>query len=99
MSSFYAITTELIEEWFTARNEAPRSRKQHTGLLSALFDHCWRRRYIAENPVDRLEKVHIDREVPNILTLGNAGRRCFGRDGGSLNAWHGSPWRGIIGVY
>lgn len=67
-----AIGEAQLTAWFQARNEAPRSQKQHTGLLSALFDHCWRKRYIPENPVDRLEKIHIDQEVPKVLTLRQA---------------------------
>lgn len=58
-----------IEAWFTARNETPRSKRGHVSLLSAFFAHCWRKRYIAENPVRRLEPVNIDRKTPAILTV------------------------------
>jgi len=63
-----------IEAWFSGRNEAPRSRKGHVSLLSTLFDHCWRRRYISENPVKRLDKVYMDRGIPRVLELGQCWR-------------------------
>lgn len=62
-----------ISDWFAKRKEAPRSKKQHMGLLSALFQHAWRRRYIAENPVDRMDKVRVDQGIPQTLTL----RQCW----------------------
>ncbi|MDB6017657.1 MAG: hypothetical protein JWR19_2146 [Pedosphaera sp.] len=58
-----------LNEWFKSRKEAPRSKRGHIGLLSALFAHCWRKRYVAENPVQRLETVRIDRSVPAVLTF------------------------------
>lgn len=57
-----------LNEWFDGRNESPRSKKGHKALLSILFAHCWRKRYISENPVRRMEKVEIRHEVPAVLT-------------------------------
>jgi site-specific recombinase XerD len=58
-----------LNQWFAGRNEAPRSQRGHVGLLSALFTHCWRKRYIHDNPVKRLDPVSIDRHPPAVLTL------------------------------
>ena len=62
------ITDKELREWFAARNEAPRSKRGHIGLLSTLFTHCWKRKYIAENPVRRLDTVKIERGIPKTLT-------------------------------
>lgn len=67
--SVSSIGEKELHDWFTARRETPRSKRGHVSLLSILFDHCWRRRYISENPVKRLDAVHIDRHSPCILTL------------------------------
>lgn len=64
-----SITPTVIEKWFAGRNEAPHSQRGHIGLLSSLFAHCWRKRYIAENPVKRLDPVTIVRKPPPMLTL------------------------------
>lgn len=61
-----------LAEWFAGRKEAPRSKNGHIGLLSALFAHCWRKRYILENPAKRLESAHVDRETPATLDI----RQC-----------------------
>ena len=63
-----------LAAWFAGRKEAPRSKKQHMGLLSALFNHCWRRRYITENPVLRMEKVRVDQGIPSVLTTRQVAR-------------------------
>jgi hypothetical protein len=63
-----AIGEQELNEWFDARQESPSTKKPHVSLLATLFDHCWRRRYIAENPVKRLEPVYVDRNSPVMLT-------------------------------
>lgn len=66
--SVSSITERELNDWFAARNESPRSRRQHIGLFSGLFDYCVRKRYISENPCKRLERVTIVRTVPPIFT-------------------------------
>lgn len=58
-----------LNEWFAGSKDAPRSRRGYMALLSTFFTHCWRRGYVAENPVKRMQPIHIDREVPKVLTL------------------------------
>ena len=58
-----------IEAWFSERKERPSSRAGNLGKLSALFDHCWRRGYIKENPCLRVEKPHVEVGVPEILSV------------------------------
>jgi hypothetical protein len=58
-----------LDAWFAARKESPRAKKGHISLLSLFFSHCWRKGYISENPVKRLDPVHLDRGTPAILTL------------------------------
>jgi len=58
-----------IEAWFSERKEPPSSRAGNLGKLSALFDHCWRRGYIKENPCLRVQKPHVEIGVPKILSV------------------------------
>jgi integrase len=58
-----------IEAWFSDRKEPPASRAGNVGKLSALFDHCWRRGYIKENPCLRVQKPQIEIGVPKILSV------------------------------
>ena len=58
-----------IEAWFTGRNESPSARIGNLGKLSALFDHCWRRGYIKENPCLRVEKPHVEVGVPKVFSV------------------------------
>jgi site-specific recombinase XerD len=58
-----------IEAWFAGRSESPSARAGNIGKLSALFDHCWRRGYINENPCLRVEKPHVEIGVPKILSV------------------------------
>lgn len=58
-----------LDAWFAARKESPRAKKGHISLLSLFFSHCWRKGYVSENPVKRLDPVHLDRGTPAILTL------------------------------
>ncbi len=63
-----------IEAWFAERRESPSSRAGNLGKLSALFDHCWRRGYIAENPCRRVQKPHVEIGVPKILSVEQCAR-------------------------
>lgn len=67
-----AIGLRDLEDWFAGRQESPRAKRGHISLLSTLFEYCWRKRYISENPVKRLEPVHIDRKTPSVFTA----RQC-----------------------
>lgn len=58
-----------IESWFLDRSEAPSSRASNLGRLSALFSHAYRKRWVGENPCDRVERVSIDSKVPQILAV------------------------------
>jgi hypothetical protein len=64
-----SIGMEHIEAWFTARNEAPETRRSNQGRLSAMFDYCWRKYYIPENPCKRIEAPSIDKEAPVCLSV------------------------------
>lgn len=64
-----AITTAVVEDWFKARNETPRSKRGHIFNLSSLFSHCVRKGWMKSNPVSGLDPVRIDRQVPSTLTL------------------------------
>src|SRR6185437_8565406 len=56
-----------IEAWFNSRNEAATTRNSNLGRLSALFGHCWRKGYIAENPCKRVEAASVDKHTPTTL--------------------------------
>jgi len=57
-----------IESWFDGRNEAQSTRKSNLGRISAMFDLCWRRGYVKENPCLRVGNIRIDEKPPVILT-------------------------------
>jgi len=48
--------------------EAPNTQNSNLGRLSALFDHCWRRHYIPENPCRRVEQVSVNAHTPTVLS-------------------------------
>jgi integrase len=57
-----------IEQWFAKRNDSPHTRATGISRLSAFFDFCWRKKWMAENPCLRLEKVHLEYGIPQILS-------------------------------
>lgn len=66
------LTAMDIEAWFAARSEAPQTRQSNLGLLSSMFEHCWRRGYIVENPCRRVDRVSVPSRAPAILTVEQA---------------------------
>lgn len=57
-----------IEQWLNATAPHPATRMTGISRLSALFTFAWRSGYIAENPVDRVQRPRLDRKPPRILT-------------------------------
>jgi integrase/recombinase XerD len=64
-----AIGVDEIKDWFDTRKEKPVTRAANLGRLSALFNVCWRRGYIPENPCLKIERPFIDLQPPKIFTL------------------------------
>jgi len=62
-------TSEHIEKWFVSRKDSPHTRATGINRLSALFDFCWRKKWIADNPCLRMEKVHLEYGVPKIFPV------------------------------
>lgn len=63
-----------IEQWFDQRMEALSTRKSNLGRLGAMFDLCWRRGYIKENPVLRIPAPRLEQVPPKILVPEQAKR-------------------------
>lgn len=63
-----------IEAWFESRNESASTRNSNLGRLSSMFDLCWRRGYIRENPCLRVSRIQVDHKSPTILTPDQAKR-------------------------
>jgi integrase len=61
------VTVADIERWFDGRGEANSTRKSNLGRLSAMFDVCWRRGYIKENPCLKITPPKIEEKPPAIL--------------------------------
>lgn len=77
------ITSGDIERWFVGRKEAPSSRASNLGRLSALFDLCYRRDYISNNPCDKVERVSIETGRPVIFSVEDSAKliqTCFKTD-------------------
>lgn len=66
------VTLELLEDWFTTRNEKPVCRSSNIGLFSALLSFGVRKGWISDNPARRLEKPFVDRKPPKILSVHEA---------------------------
>lgn len=66
------MTVDDVEKWFSERGEKPVTRTSNAGRIGALFAHAYRRGWITDNPIRRLEKVRIDRKPPAILTVEQA---------------------------
>jgi len=57
-----------IQEWFDRRNEALSTRRANIGRLGSMFDVCWKKGYLKENPALRLPTVKLRQEAPAIFT-------------------------------
>jgi integrase len=64
-----SIDEATLESWFNLRGETPASRASNLGRLGALFQYAWRRKWISENPIRRMERVRIDRPSASFLTV------------------------------
>jgi len=63
-----AIGEPHIKSWFETRKESPIGQKTSMALLSTFFSWCWRKHYISENPIRRMEKISVDRNAPATLS-------------------------------
>jgi integrase/recombinase XerD len=70
----HEIDSDTIREWFSTRREAPATQAANLGRLGALFALCFRRGYIDDNPVLRVDKPFIEAKPPKILSLKACGR-------------------------
>jgi len=61
-----------IEKWFAERGEALTTRKSNLGRLGSMFDVCWRRGYLRENPIFRISSPKIDHGTPERFTADEA---------------------------
>jgi len=71
--SVTSIDLVTVENWFITRKEKPSTQRSNIGRLSALFTHCWRHKWISENPCNFIEKPRVDHRSPQIFTL----RQCM----------------------
>ena len=61
-----------IEKWFSERGEALTTRKSNLGRLGSMFDVCFRRGYIRDNPIVRISSPKIDHGTPERFTADEA---------------------------
>lgn len=61
-----------IEKWFSDRGEALTTRKSNLGRLGSMFDVCFRRGYIKDNPILRISSPKIDHGTPERFTADEA---------------------------
>lgn len=61
-----------IEQWFSGRGEALTTRKSNLGRLGSMFDVCFRRGYIRDNPILRISSPKIDHASPERFTAAEA---------------------------
>jgi|ERR1044071_2885087 integrase len=65
----HEITPSDIETWFVSRGECNGTKASNLGRLSALFGLCVRRGYCPANPCDAIERVKLERNSPEILSV------------------------------
>jgi len=70
----HRITPATIDQWFAGRSEAPHTRSSNTGRLASMFALAARRGWISDNPIDRLERVHVETKSPAVLSSSQAKR-------------------------
>ena len=61
-----------IEKWFADRGEALTTRKSNLGRLGSMFDVCFRRGYIKDNPILRVASPKLDKGAPERFTAAEA---------------------------
>jgi integrase len=61
-----------IEKWFSDRGEALTTRKSNLGRLGSMFDVCFRRGYIKDNPILRVASPKLDKGAPERFTADEA---------------------------
>lgn len=66
------LTVADVETWFDGRGEALSTRKSNLGRLSSMFDVCWRRGYLKENPILKITPPKPEDKPPSILTVDQA---------------------------
>jgi len=63
-----SVTVADVADWIDANARQPGTRATLITRLSALFSFAFRRSHIDSNPVDRIDRVRLDRCPPKILT-------------------------------
>jgi site-specific recombinase XerD len=64
----HAITALDIEAWLDGRQVAPITKAGNLRRLGTLFAHAKRRGWVTVNPVDQVERVHVEAKIPEIFT-------------------------------
>jgi len=63
-----SVTVAEVEDWIDANAKKPGTRATLITRLSALFSFAFRRAHIDSNPVDRIDRVRLERCPPKILS-------------------------------
>lgn len=63
-----AITAGDVENWINGRTDAAQTKLSNLTRLSTLFEFCWRRGYVTENLIRRVERPSLELEAPQVLT-------------------------------
>lgn len=67
--SISSVTPDSLREWFRLRKEKPATMASNMGRLSSMFSLGVKRGWIERNPVESLEKPHVDQPSPQILSV------------------------------
>ncbi|HTY86244.1 MAG TPA: phage integrase SAM-like domain-containing protein, partial [Candidatus Acidoferrum sp.] len=87
------ITVDVLDAWFNSRKwQMPATQLTELNRLSALFSFAVRRRWIASNPCDQVERLTIDCKPPRILTPAEADKLLKGCPGRLV------PWV-VLGMF
>lgn len=69
-----SVSPKHVDLWVSRPGLAPGTRATRINRLSALFSFAMRRGFIDRNPVDRLERVRLERRPPMILSPADTAR-------------------------
>lgn len=70
--SIQSVSVSHVEKWLSKPEWSPGTRATGISRLSALFGFAVRRGYILQNPIDRLDRIRLERKPPQILSPSDA---------------------------
>jgi len=65
----HEVSVQNIEDWLESLKLTPVSRACYMRNLRAFFEYAVKREYIRSNPFSKIEKPHLDKKTPEVLSV------------------------------